>query len=224
MVHGGTISAQMCRSLRAVRWRTTALPTALDTTSPALHRTGRRRSSALRGVTRTTTTEVLVPARAPERSIALKSWAFRMRCSTGSIFRTRTARPQAGNGPLTCRAEAQALSSLRPLRRRAEMIDRPARVRMRDRKPCLRLRRRLLGWKVRLVIGLLPNEMSVKSYGLCSALRERHVRRHGAHITQSDLSTLRATACHRQLHRLSTFSPQAVHNLWNTVRARRLAA
>src|SRR5699024_5156257 len=33
---------------------------------------------------------------------------------------------------------------------------RPARVRMRRRKPCLRARRRLLGWKVRLLISRAP--------------------------------------------------------------------
>ena len=34
----------------------------------------------------------------------------------------------------------------RPLRRRALMIERPARVRIRARNPCLRARRRVLGW------------------------------------------------------------------------------
>lgn len=48
-------------------------------------------------------------------------------------------------------ASFQAERRLRPLLRRAEIIDRPARVRIRERKPCLRLRRRLLGWKVRLL-------------------------------------------------------------------------
>ena len=44
----------------------------------------------------------------------------------------------------------QADSARRPLRRRLETIERPARVRIRRRKPCTRARRRLLGWKVRL--------------------------------------------------------------------------
>ena len=44
----------------------------------------------------------------------------------------------------------QADSARRPLRRRPETIARPARVRMRRRKPCTRARRRLFGWKVRL--------------------------------------------------------------------------
>ena len=45
----------------------------------------------------------------------------------------------------------QAASRLRPLRRRPAMIARPARVRIRRRKPCVLLRRRLFGWNVRLV-------------------------------------------------------------------------
>lgn len=48
-------------------------------------------------------------------------------------------------------AAGQADSCTRPLRRRAAKIARPARVDMRCRKPCLRDRRRLLGWKVRLL-------------------------------------------------------------------------
>src|SRR5947209_753466 len=46
--------------------------------------------------------------------------------------------------------EDQAVSRERPLRRRAAMIARPARVRIRNRKPCLRARRRLFGWNVLL--------------------------------------------------------------------------
>jgi hypothetical protein len=42
------------------------------------------------------------------------------------------------------------------LRRRAARIARPARVRIRWRKPWVRLRRRLLGWNVRLLTGGLP--------------------------------------------------------------------
>jgi hypothetical protein len=45
----------------------------------------------------------------------------------------------------------QAESSERPLRRRAARMARPARVRMRSRKPWVFARRRLFGWKVRLL-------------------------------------------------------------------------
>lgn len=44
----------------------------------------------------------------------------------------------------------QADNARRPLRRRPDTIARPARVRIRKRKPCTRARRRLFGWKVRL--------------------------------------------------------------------------
>lgn len=46
----------------------------------------------------------------------------------------------------------QAESLWRPLRRRLLMIARPARSDMRWRNPCLRARRRLLGWYVRFTI------------------------------------------------------------------------
>jgi hypothetical protein len=52
---------------------------------------------------------------------------------------------------------SQAESRERPLARRAERIARPARVRMRSRNPCVFARRRLLGWKVRLLTRRLPN-------------------------------------------------------------------
>jgi hypothetical protein len=44
----------------------------------------------------------------------------------------------------------QAVSLARPLPRRAETMARPARVRIRRRKPWTRARRRLFGWNVRL--------------------------------------------------------------------------
>lgn len=44
----------------------------------------------------------------------------------------------------------QAVSERRPLPRREDTMARPARVRIRSRKPCTRARRRLFGWKVRL--------------------------------------------------------------------------
>lgn len=49
---------------------------------------------------------------------------------------------------------SQAVSVVRPFERRRRMMARPDRVRMRERKPCLRLRRRLLGWYVRFMLVL----------------------------------------------------------------------
>jgi len=58
--------------------------------------------------------------------------------------------------PVPCSsARNQTVSSLRPFDRRAARIARPARVRIRSRKPCFLARRRLLGWKVRLDTGVL---------------------------------------------------------------------
>jgi hypothetical protein len=51
------------------------------------------------------------------------------------------------------RRENQALSRARPFCRRAASTARPARVRMRSRKPCVFARRRLFGWNVRLLTG-----------------------------------------------------------------------
>src|SRR6478752_10232591 len=48
-----------------------------------------------------------------------------------------------------------AESSVRPFARRAARMARPARVRIRRRKPCFLARRRLFGWNVRLLILLL---------------------------------------------------------------------
>src|SRR5439155_19310613 len=51
----------------------------------------------------------------------------------------------AGEGLPDGPARDHTESLLRPLRRRAEITARPERVRIRTRKPCVRLRRRLLG-------------------------------------------------------------------------------
>lgn len=50
----------------------------------------------------------------------------------------------------------QAARRARPLVRRVEMMARPARVRMRSRKPWVFARRRLFGWKVRLLTSGSP--------------------------------------------------------------------
>ena len=56
--------------------------------------------------------------------------------------------------------EFYAESSTRPFARRAERIARPARVRIRARKPCFLARRRLLGWNVRLLMRITPDRRS----------------------------------------------------------------
>jgi hypothetical protein len=56
----------------------------------------------------------------------------------------------------------QAVSRARPLRRRRAMIARPARVRMRRRKPCVFARRRLFGWNVRLPLAMSGDPRSMR--------------------------------------------------------------
>jgi hypothetical protein len=91
--------------------------------------------------------------------------------------------------------EIQADSLARPLRRRADMMARPARVRIRRRKPWVRLRRRLLGWNVRLLTGKLPNLQSGHNSG---TVLTRHAsqagRAGGSGRYGSDLLTVRGTA------------------------------
>jgi hypothetical protein len=64
----------------------------------------------------------------------------------------------------------QALSRSRPLRLRAARTARPARVRMRSRKPCVFARRRLFGWNVRLLTGTPGRGRS------CAGTRDDRVR------------------------------------------------
>jgi hypothetical protein len=97
------------------------------------------------------------PTRTPRRVVRWKSLELRILNDRGN---TAVGRPR------------QADSRARPLRRRAEIMLRPARVRIRRRKPWVRLRRRLLGWNVRLVTGKLPN------------LRSGQQFRYGAHTAR----------------------------------------
>lgn len=63
----------------------------------------------------------------------------------------RENRVSTGTGPWP--APAQTARFSRPLRRRAARTARPARVRIRSRKPWTLARRRLFGWNVRLLTG-----------------------------------------------------------------------
>ena len=122
-------SRTTCRKRRFTRLRTTAGPTALLTTKPTVVVSD---APGTTWVTRVWLTDRL-PARIVERKSPLRRKRY-ARAST-SIY---------------------AESFARPLRRRDDRIDRPARVRIRRRKPCFLLRRRLFGWKVRLLTGNSP--------------------------------------------------------------------
>src|SRR6266550_6392471 len=68
--------------------------------------------------------------------------------------RRRLIRDSAGSTlDLPVVRPGQTLTRARPLRLRAARMARPARVRMRSRKPCVFARRRLFGWNVRLLTG-----------------------------------------------------------------------
>jgi hypothetical protein len=124
-----------CRSRRCTRCRTTEPPTLRPTTKPTL---GPRYRLADGPAQAMCTTTELQPARRP-------------RCTAAAKSSRRVSRAAAGSNATDPRTSTlQADSSLRPLRRRAAMMARPARVRMRKRNPWVFARRRLFGWKVRL--------------------------------------------------------------------------
>ena len=130
--------AARCRSRRLTRFLTTAGPTARLTVKPI------RGGSAIPCRTRRWPTSSGRPALLPALIAAWNSVRRRIRAPDGSTGRHR----RAGSG-----SAGQTLTRARPLRRRAARMARPARVRMRSRKPCVLARRRLFGWNVRLLTG-----------------------------------------------------------------------
>lgn len=140
--------AVTCRNFLETACLVTALPTAFDTTSPIRgppDDTGSSRAYKY-------TTTVRDPFFRPRRTVSPKSEDDRSRCSGGSTV-VVWVRPR------------YAVTLLRPLRRRAETMARPARVLIRARKPCLRERRRLLGWKVRLPLATVLTPSNFGCHG-----------------------------------------------------------
>ena len=159
-----------CRRRRRTRFRTTAPPTALDTTNPA-------RTDGLAGfrtgfdALRAGSSDLAWPS-----AIGLgvgadrfdRRWTAEPRRGRRQLLARRAGHPRpwrktrhvagVGRSPPTCLPEsAQADRRARPLARRAARIARPARVRMRSRKPWVFERRRLFGWKVRLLTSGTPS-------------------------------------------------------------------
>ena len=169
----GSDAAARCRSRRLTRFRVTALPTALETTKPA--RDGGP------GFATACTTSVSRPTRTPPRTQARNSSEDVNRDVAGSTGRLGSGQPARRS---------------RPLRRRAARIARPARVRMRRRKPWVRLRRRLLGWKVRLLTPV--STLRIVLVRLCPRGHRRRrdgdlptIRGHGDRRQTGDLTQLR---------------------------------
>ncbi len=130
-----------CRSRRCTRCRITEPPTVRPTTKPTC--TGGGTASPALARARCTTTEPQA-ARRPRRTAVAKS--SRRVSRVGAESNARYPPKYAPNA----NASPQADSSMRPLRRRAARMARPARVRMRNRNPWVLARRRLFGWNVRL--------------------------------------------------------------------------
>ena len=147
-----TRAATRCRNRRFTRLRITAFPRDRSTIKPTR---GAERPAlaptiaAPSGIRAAWTTRVGRPTRTPRLVVRWKSLELRILNDRGN---TAVDRPR------------QADSRARPLRRRAEIMLRPARVRIRRRKPWVRLRRRLLGWNVRLLTGKLPNPRSGQQF------------------------------------------------------------
>lgn len=83
---------------------------------------------------------------------------------------------------------------VRPLARRPARIARPARVRIRSRKPCVFARRRLLGWKVRFMVWLLGEQLGKSDNSMSLGRNRAHGQtdRHHHYRWQTYLSDLRA--------------------------------
>ena len=133
-------SARLCAaaslSLLLTRLRVTAFPTAFDTMNPT------RVGAAGFGTAYKTTFRR--PLRAPERTVWEKSADDRTRFLAASIQDAKVEGLSCWRSIGKPKA-VYADSSVRPLERRAERMARPARVRMRRRKPCFLARRRLFG-------------------------------------------------------------------------------
>src|SRR5690606_2993921 len=178
------------RSLRFTLLRTTAPPTALLTTKPA--RVGGALSPGACGsvaTLRRCTTRCWRPARRPRRTAIAKSSRRLSRISAVSTT-SATARDQGDR-------------RARPLLRRDARIARPARVRIRSRKPWVFARRRLLGWKVRLLTrGLQKRSGSAGCRPGCHRAptsSSRYARVHRRPITLCDLCPSEAGgSSHRQ--------------------------
>ena len=153
-----TCAAARCRRRRLTRLRVTALPTAPLTTNPMRGPDWTLGSldpasldPASSGACMAWTISVGLLALSPRLVVRRKSFELCILSNRGNTMGLRHG----------CQADRR----VRPLRRRAEMIARPARVRIRRRKPWVRLRRRLLGWNVRLLTGKLHHLRGTRQSG-----------------------------------------------------------
>ena len=145
------------RSRRFTRLRTTAEPTARLTTKPTFGVASLGTGPAGKSSAPETTEP---PARRPERRVRRNSSELLIRVCWGST--TPPAQPWLPARLARLASLIQTASCSRPLRRRAASTARPARVRMRSRKPWTFARRRLFGWNVRLLTGTPETRCGVR--------------------------------------------------------------
>src|SRR5581483_4687045 len=107
--------------------------------------------------------------RAPQDRVLLLAPRTALSTRTLSTVSSGTAR----EAPSLLCAQTQAVRLRRPLRRRLDTIARPARVLIRNRKPCTRARRRLFGWKV-----LLPLATTVSPRNLAPRRLAHRLTKH----------------------------------------------
>src|SRR5919106_1000914 len=86
--------------------------------------------------------------RRPLRAVRPRSAPHEGRRGAPPVHRRHDLTPAVAHAGTVTEAP-QAPSRVRPLARRRAMIERPARVRIRIRKPCVLARLRLFGWNVR---------------------------------------------------------------------------
>ena len=96
------------------------------------------------------------PSRAAERVVEREKHQPSTRDSSSLLLALREIpplpEPRLLREALRTGGRRQTVRRLRPLRRRAERTARPVFVLIRARKPCVFLRRRLLGWNVRFMV------------------------------------------------------------------------
>lgn len=173
-------SRATCRRRRATRCRSTAPPTDFVTMKPT-------RGAAPAGIPllQACTTRSGCGARTPHFTVWLKSADRVIRYRAGST----------GRRPVN-----QAVSERRPLRRRPVTMARPARVRIRSRKPWTLARRRLFGWKVRLP---LATTVSPRHFWQPRSRRTLHARSPGPPLLKLSrtgaVPKARSLPCRRRL-------------------------
>jgi hypothetical protein len=195
------------RSRRFTRLRTTAEPTARLTTKPTFGAASLGTGPTGKSSAPETTEP---PTRRPERSVRRNSSELLIRVCLGST--TPPAQPWLP-ARLARWGLGQTASCSRPLRRRAASTARPARVRMRMRKPWTFARRRLFGWNVRLLTGTPETRCGVRGgHAVRRAVRTWPARSQAAPTDATGVSLLTVKAIGAQVKPSRSAPPSAARS------------